>query len=271
MTLQIHLFGNLEIVSTDPQHHHTQLDNQSIVIKTNKEKALLIFLLLEPGLQPRTRLISKLWPDRPPANALKNLRQTLYQLDRSLGEHRHLVQRNRSAIWIDHKNRDVDVDVWTVDRLLEECRNHRHDTVESCDQCLAKFRQLVELNRSNLFGEWPLETEIPFTDWLLHQRAQWKDDFVWVFSILAQAAMEAGDWRDALTFAKKIILLDRYDEQGVMLFMRAASANNNRASALMMYDQYVDSLDEAFAASPSDSLQQLYVQIKLGRIAPDPI
>jgi hypothetical protein len=59
--------------------------------RTNKVKALLIYLVTEAAYQPgiehrREFLMDLLWPDLPLGSAQENLRQTLYHLRKTLGK-----------------------------------------------------------------------------------------------------------------------------------------------------------------------------------------
>lgn len=63
-----------------------ELDHQPIVLDRRKVLALLAYLSIEQGQHQRAHLSSLLWPDYEQTKAFKNLRQTLWEAQRTLGE-----------------------------------------------------------------------------------------------------------------------------------------------------------------------------------------
>jgi DNA-binding SARP family transcriptional activator len=101
--------------------------------RTNKVKALLIYLVTEAAYQPgiehrREFLMDLLWPDLPLGSAQENLRQTLYHLRKTLGklvptekedsDPAVLVSADRQVIQIAPES-DHELDVITFTQLLQ--------------------------------------------------------------------------------------------------------------------------------------------------------
>lgn len=75
MTLKVRLLGNPSI----------RQDGKEILFPFAKINALFYYLLVNKSVS-RDEIASMLWPDKAEANAKKNLRNTIYQTNKSLGE-----------------------------------------------------------------------------------------------------------------------------------------------------------------------------------------
>lgn len=60
-----------------------RLDGDPIELKGLRDRALLVFLALQPGPLSREKIVSVLWEDRPEAQARQSLRQSLSALRRA--------------------------------------------------------------------------------------------------------------------------------------------------------------------------------------------
>lgn len=72
--LRLKVLGRLQLL---------RLDGTAVEMKGLRDRALLMFLALQSGAQPRERVVGLLWEDRPEAQARQSLRQSLSALRRA--------------------------------------------------------------------------------------------------------------------------------------------------------------------------------------------
>jgi DNA-binding SARP family transcriptional activator len=141
---------------------------------TDKVRALLVYLALEPGRpQSRQFLVGLLWPDVAQTAALTNLRITLFRLRQTLARAepgladslltvtRHTIQLNLDG---------VNVDVHRLDTLIHASAAHPHSSLANCDECLTRLAEAVSLYRGELLAGFSLADAPTFQEWLLVRR-----------------------------------------------------------------------------------------------------
>ena len=137
-------------------------------------RALLAYLAMHPGVEHwRSVLAGLLWPERPDAEALRNLRVALSRLrdaigDRDagidapyLGVQRQTIQINPQAGW--------SLDVGVFRDALSEVRAHRHGRLQACDFCTERLARAVDLYRDEFLAGFALDS-VPFEEWLVVER-----------------------------------------------------------------------------------------------------
>ena len=74
-----------------------------MTFSTRKTLALLLYLAIETGLQPREHLATLLWPEASPERSYASLRNTLGHLQTALrqasGQARPPISRSRIMLW----------------------------------------------------------------------------------------------------------------------------------------------------------------------------
>ena len=82
-----------------------EVDGESRSLPAGRPRALLAWLALRPGLQPRSAVASVFWPDVLDESARASLRSALWTLRRSLGEEALVATRDRVGLaegtWVD--------------------------------------------------------------------------------------------------------------------------------------------------------------------------
>ena len=122
-TLHLYLLGPPE----------ARLGEALLTFPTRKTLALLIYLALEGGSQPREYLATFLWPDSSPERSYASLRNTLGHLQSALSPDLNLVQPPFLSITHHtlglNPDADVDLDLHTVERAYALARSDRSSRV----------------------------------------------------------------------------------------------------------------------------------------------
>jgi DNA-binding SARP family transcriptional activator len=119
--LHLHLLGPPEV----------RLGDELLVFATRKTLALLIYLAIEGGAQPREHLATLLWPESSPERSYASLRNTLARLHSAMRKISGAA--SASYLLVTHKslalNPDADIDLHTVERAYIQALNDRSSRV----------------------------------------------------------------------------------------------------------------------------------------------
>jgi len=239
---------------------------------TNKVRALLVYLALEPA-RPHSRqsLVGLLWPDVAQEAALTNLRVTLYRLrqtldcaasglaDMLLTTSRHTVQLNLHAL---------SLDVQRLDSLVQSTATHPHSSLADCDECLARLAEAVSLYHGDLLAGFSLADAPTFEEWLLVQREMVQQTVLQALHDLATAYEQRGQTELALKYATRQLALDSYRETAHCQVMRVLAYAGQRVAALAQYETCRRILAEDLGVEPAPETHALYERIRDGNVRP---
>src|SRR5256714_10113247 len=142
-----------------------------------KAQALLLYLAVEGGMHPRSKLAALLWPDSEPADARKTLRNAITLLRSLLTDasaaHSHLLAEQDLLGLDPHAPFELDLDV--VQQAYQQAR--RLSTLPSEQQRAALVTQVqhaLSLARGPFLEGFWLREEAPFDEWVQQQQQQWQ-------------------------------------------------------------------------------------------------
>ena len=170
---------------------------------SRRARAVLAFLALQPGPQPRGRLAARFWPDVLDESARANLRVALTELRHALGPHAAAVVATRDTVALDGP------------ALVVDAREFRTALIEG-----DPARALAACGGPILDGfdqEWAIEARDD------HARA--------LDEALEHVAAVAGDPRDAVRLTRARVALDPLaDAPNRRLIERLAAAGDHPAA-----------------------------------------
>src|SRR5436853_1659235 len=155
-------------------------DGRRLSFALHKAQALLLYLAVEGGMHPRSKLAAFLWPDSEPhdartalRNALTLLRRLLSDDEASLAGHSHL-RSERDLLGLDpHAPFELDLDI--VQQAYQQAR--RLSTLPSEQQRAALVTQVqhaLSLARGPFLEGFWLREEAAFDEWVQQQQQQWQ-------------------------------------------------------------------------------------------------
>jgi TolB-like protein/DNA-binding SARP family transcriptional activator/Tfp pilus assembly protein PilF len=208
--------------------------------------ALLLYLALERGAT-REELLGLLWPERDPERARHSLRQTLYELRRTLGDDWSRARGERI---------EVSPEVW-VDAL---------DFLEAVDE--ARDEEALDLYRGRfLEGSHPGSTQA-FESWVDAWRSRLGRRHREVCRRLAAARSEVADLEGALSVARRWVQADPLDDEAQHRLIALLADTGRRAEALRQYDAYVELIGRELEVEPLDETRELVEGIRAGEGPP---
>lgn len=229
-----------------------ELDERPVTgFESNKVRALLVYLAVENG-RPHARqaLAGLLWPDYPDRSALNNLRSALANLRQAIGDQqaqppfliisRDTIQFNSSS--------DHCLDLTSLQDLPDM-------PIEQLEQTISTFR-------GGFLEGFSLADSPPFEEWLLYKREQTNRQTLGALQRLAAHYENLGNYDNAISYARRRLELEPWDEDAHRQLMRALACSGQRSSALAQYEICCRLLKKELGVKPGRETTTLYESIR---------
>src|SRR5258708_31880098 len=155
-------------------------DDQHLAFSLRKAQALLLYLAVEGGMHPRSKLAAFLWPDSELPDARKTLRNAITLLRHLLtgagsapSQHSHLLSQGELLGLDPHAPLELDLDV--VQQTYQQAQ--RLSTVPSEEQyatLVARLQHALTLVRGPFLDGFWLREDAPFDAWHEQQQRHWQ-------------------------------------------------------------------------------------------------
>ena len=215
-------------------------DDVTMAAPRGRCAALLAWLALHPGMQPRGRVAARLWPDVMDESARRSLRTALLDLRGELGPHvaGHLLG-TRDEIGL---GPEVRVDV--------------RDFADA-----AADGRLAEAFAIGAAGEL-----LPGLDheWAYEAREEHERRLAEIVERLAIDAEQRGDPGAAVEYTRRLVALDPLCEEHARSLMRRLALTEDRAAALTVFEQHRERLRSDLRMAPSAATRALADEIRDG-------
>ena len=235
-----------------------RLDGQSIKdFESDRVRALLAYLAVEAD-RPHRRdaLAALIWPDWPDRSARTNLRNALANLRGAIGDReadppfllisRETIQFNQDS--------ECRLDVTAFSELVER------DNPEAWEQAIAMYR-------GGFLEGFQLKDSASFEDWHLLTRERLQRQASTTLRRLADDYEQQGDYERASAYARQLVELEPWYEEGHQQLMHLLALSGQRSAALNQYDSCRRQLALELGVEPSPETVRLYEQIRDGEIA----
>lgn len=260
--LSINLLGPLQIYRDN--HPITDL------FRTEKEQALLAYLLIEKG-RPHSReaLAEMLWPERTEGIARTNLRQALSGVRHAIVTgslfQPFLTITNKTIQFNTECEYSLDTDKFH--QLVEYTKSHKHNEKDGCPICIEKLQDAVRLYRGPFLSNITNTDSLTFREWLTIYREQYFRQLLEAIRKLSEYYKTLGDFDKALRYARQLVNLDALDESSHRQLILILGMQGNRSAAIEQYQACCKILSEELGVSASRETQDLYEKIKAGMLS----
>jgi predicted ATPase/DNA-binding SARP family transcriptional activator len=228
------------------------LDWQPVTrFRSNKNAGLLVYLALQSDrLFPREVLATLFWPEESEATARNNLRQSVYQLRRVLGDlenpDKPYLLATRQTVRF---NADSDFDL-DVDFFLQSI-------------AIGDLETAAALYHGDLLPGFTCDS-LPFEDWLRHEREQLHQAALEAMFAVTESHLQAGRPGKAQAVARQQLLLEPWREVAWRQLIQAYALTGDRSNALAQFEQCRAVLWDELGIEPSAETVALYESIKAG-------
>jgi DNA-binding SARP family transcriptional activator len=228
----------------------------------SKSLELLCYLVLHrERAHTRETLAGLLWPDAPPAQARKYLRQSLWQLQTNLavsGGPGTVPMLDVSAARVRvHPDASWWCDVDVVERAHRIARDVPAGALS--DHNAAAVEHAAALCQDDLLDTWG-------QDWCVRERDRLQLVHLDLLDRLTEHAVCCGLLRRGLAHGQRLLRLDPAREVTHRQLMRLYAACGDRTGALRQYGRCVQALAEEFDLAPSAETVELYRRIRGGSL-----
>ncbi|MEM7119326.1 MAG: tetratricopeptide repeat protein [Chloroflexota bacterium] len=219
-------------------------------------QGLLVYLAMQAERPfPRESLATLFWPRDTDATAKKNLRQSLYQLRKVLGDSKELAQPTllvtRQTVQF---NPDADFSLDT----------HQFLTAFTHE----KWQTAVSLYAGPLLPGFFCDSE-PFEEWLRVERERFYRLILDALEGAANSALSQADYRQVELLAQRQLAVEPWREVAHRQLMQALALAGDRSGALAQYDRCYEALERELGIEPSEQTLALYEQIATNVVAPE--
>ncbi len=243
-------------------------DGNRLTFSLRKALALLVYLAVEGGMHPRSKLAAFLWPDSEPhdartalRNAVALLRSLLADPDSAPAQHSHLLSEQELLGLNPQVPLELDLDV--VQQAYQQAQ--RLSVVTSEEQrtsLVAHVQHALSLVRGPFLDGFWLREDAPFDEWLLQQQRQWQVRVQLLFDRLSSFQETAGEQEQAKATLLRWLALDPLQEEAYRRLMRVHLALGDPAAALQAYASCQARLAEALQVEPSADIVALAEHIR---------
>ena len=231
------------------------LHDKTVSLKTNKSQALLYYLASNRGFHSRDLLADLFWPNMQTQQARKNLRDALSHLRGQIGDYL-LVDRQKLAL-----NTALPYES-DVEKFLYHIAQGK----------LTHNLALVEAGLVYYQGEFlaglHLLDAATFEGWRSRQREIYARDVLDAMTWLATTYYENQKYLEGITIARRILVLEPWQENIHRLLMALFVYTGNQVAAIRQYEICRQQLASAMGIAPSLETEQLYTQIRQGTFPP---
>ena len=237
-----------------------ELNKQLVTrFESNKVRALLAYLAVEAD-KPHARqmLAGLLWADYPNRSALNNLRSALanlrHAIDDKLAKPPFLII-SRDTIQFNQAS-DYYLDLTSLQNLPGL-------PIEQLEQNIAAYQ-------GSFLEGFSLTDSPVFEEWLLYKREQTNRQILDTFQRLADHYESLGNYDHTISYARRQLELEPWDENAHRQLMRALAYSGERSAALVQYDVCSRLLKEELGVEPGHDTTILYENIRDERLPPLP-
>ena len=242
-----------------------QLDRMPITASRRAVVALLAYLavrdLEHPGQRyARESLAALLWSDYEPVKALSNLRHTLWEVNRFIGE--GWVLTEHETIYLNFQA-GVALDVEQFRSLLEQAA---HDSDPA--RRIPLLADASRLYREDFMTGFSLKDGPNFNEWVLGQAERLRQDFASVLETLIDDYSALNQITSAIPYAQRLISLDPIYEAAHRKLMELYALSDQQAAAIQQYQLLEKLLRKELNLDPQPETRELYKRIRKGEFKP---
>lgn len=211
------------------------LDGQPVVLPFKRADALLYYLAVKRTAS-RQELIALLWEADDEAKGLKNLRNALYTIKKTLGGD-ILLSPQKSTIRFNPQ--------WEVD-----CDYDRFTRQGDFSAYQGPF-----LSGFSVRGAFALD------EWISRTREKLHIQYLRLLEEQARLARREQRYDDAIRMAQSFLLEEPYEESMAVFLMQCFADTRQFARAIQIYQKLKDLLSREMGADPLESTTMLYYEI----------
>ena len=237
---------------------------RTVELGLRKALALVVYLAVTRQSHTRDHLAALLWPESDQREGRGRLRRTLYSLAEALpagalDTDGDVVQLRRDLdLWLDCAAfRDA------ATAGLSAAPDHALDAGR-----LTHLKRAVELYTAEFLNGFTLPDSPAFDEWQFFQRESLHQLYGQSLEQIVRAYQTAGDFAEAIPYARRWVALDPLHEPAQRTLMRLYAMAGMHAAAVRQYQECARVLEAELGAEPEEQTTALFEAIRDRRIEP---
>ncbi len=213
---------------------------------SNKTRALLCYLAATGQQFTRPKLAGLFWRDMPEARAQANLRKSLTNLRKLVGDYLEITRqavgvRETAVIWLDV------AEFQTLTEVPENIEN---------------LKKGLTLYRDDFLEGFHLNDAPEFENWMLSERARLRERVIHsLYAIVARSQVEQAI-NEAITYAQQLLTMEPWREETYRTLMTLYASEGQLAAAAKTYALCQQAMEEELGVEPAPETQQLHQRIQ---------
>jgi DNA-binding SARP family transcriptional activator len=213
----------------------------------HKDLALLYHLAVSGQPQPRGCLAALLWGDFSEESARRNLRKSVSELHRRLGDHL-AIARDEIALVPAHYT----LDVWIFEQFAK-------GEIAAADP--AQLQAAAALYRGDFLAGFSLHNAPDYERWVYGVQERLRGTAVFVLTTLAAKQAHAGELAPAIAAQRRVLELEPWREESHRDLMLLLARSGQRSAALAQYKICVKALAAELGVPPDAATTALAAHI----------
>jgi DNA-binding SARP family transcriptional activator len=256
--LRIFLFGKPSI----------QLDGKELSQSISLKVQELLYYILMYRDRPHFRevLSTLLWGESPTPKSKKYLRQTLWQLQKTLVLSEPTGHPNLLEIDLEWIRVNQDANYW-LDVSQFEMTSQASNRIKAKDlspQDVDKLQIAVNLYSGDLLEGW-------YQDWCIYQRERFQNIYFEMLEKLMAYCDAHRLYEEGQVYGSRILSIDPIRERTLRRMMRLYYGSGNRTEALRLFKRFEAALQSELGVEPSRPTLLLVEQIRQDRLNLSPV
>jgi DNA-binding SARP family transcriptional activator len=244
--LQLTLLGGFQL----------RADGRIADIPYQRARALLAYLVLEPGAHRREQLAALCWPDQEATQARDSLRRMVHVLRQALGEAADGLHATRDTLsWAGA----IDCDALALLAERQLCAHSCNPVTRS--RCIANGEERARAYVGPLLADLDLGDCPEFSLWLENRRADLQRRAVALYERLVQCCEAVGLEQEALQHAQKLVSLDPWSEGPVARLIALLVGQGRIAAARAEFAAFSARLASELDTEPGEQLQRYVAEL----------
>lgn len=245
-------------------------DGQVVKFPTRKALALLIYLVVEGGKQPREKLTTLFWPESDSERGRAALRITLAYLRSALYEEADAQQDPHLLIERSALSFNADAAYECDVHLLQTATQFIDRPGTPRTLLMRQLEPLVDQYRGGFLEGFSLTDAPEFDGWASLQRGVWQRRMSLIFERLAQVQADDGALPDAVETATRWIAHDPLDEAAHRRLMLLHLVAGNRTAGQRAYEACRATLTRELGTEPAPETEALAERLRASPPIPRP-
>lgn len=229
---------------------------QTLELPRRKALALLAYLVVSRQAHSREGLAAMFFADHDRSRAFAYLRNTLWTINKSIGEETLEIDRETVRL---HPDAPLECDVQQFRHLI------LHSSATG--NTLEALEKAIELYQGDFMHGFTLPDAPDFEEWQFFQSQALRYEFSTALQRLLDGYIAKGAFSEAIGFAHRWLALDNLHEPAHRMLMQLYAWSGQRSAALRQYRDCVRLLKDELDAEPETETVELAAAIQENRLS----